>query len=46
MMGAENIYLGREPLNRFGLVDKRQMLRNAQALFDKWQNRHQPRAPR
>jgi inositol transport system ATP-binding protein len=44
MMVAENIYLGREPLNRFGLVDKRQMIRNAQALFDKWQIDINPRA--
>ena len=44
MMVAENIYLGREPLNRFRLVDKRQMIRNAQALFDKWQININPRA--
>jgi len=44
MMVAENIYLGREPLNRFGLVDKRQMVRKAQALFDKWQITINPRA--
>jgi inositol transport system ATP-binding protein len=44
MMVAENIYLGREPLNRFGLVDKRQMINKAQALFDKWQININPRA--
>ena len=44
MMVAENIYLGREPLNRFGLVDKGLMIRKAQALFDKWQIDINPRA--
>ncbi len=43
MMVAENIYLGREPLNRFGLVDKRQMIADAQAVFDKWQIDINPR---
>ena len=43
MMVAENIYLGREPLNRFRLVDKRQMIADAQAVFDKWQIDINPR---
>ena len=40
----ENIYLGREPLNRFGLVDKRRMVADTKALFDKWQIAIRPRA--
>src|SRR3977135_803590 len=40
----ENIYLGREPLNRFGLVDKRRMVADTRALFDKWQIAIKPRA--
>ena len=36
MTVAENIYLGREPVNRLGLVDRATMVRNAQAVFDKW----------
>jgi inositol transport system ATP-binding protein len=36
MIVAENVYLGREPVNRFGLVDKRAMIRDTQAVFDKW----------
>ncbi|MCV2395030.1 sugar ABC transporter ATP-binding protein [Actinotalea sp. M2MS4P-6] len=36
MTVAENIYLGREPLNRFKLVDKALMRRMAQELFDEW----------
>jgi inositol transport system ATP-binding protein len=44
MMVAENIFLGREPLNRFGLVDKRLMIARAKALFDKWQIDINPRA--
>jgi inositol transport system ATP-binding protein len=43
MMVAENIYLGREPLNRFKLVDKRQLIADAQAVFDKWQIDINPR---
>ena len=43
MMVAENIYLGREPVNRFGLVDKKQMIADAQAVFDKWQIDVNPR---
>ncbi|MFL5688284.1 MAG: sugar ABC transporter ATP-binding protein [Chloroflexota bacterium] len=41
---AENIYLGREPLNRFRLVSRRQMIAQAQALFDKWGIDVNPRA--
>jgi inositol transport system ATP-binding protein len=36
MMVAENVYLGREPLNRLRLVDKRRMIADARALFAKW----------
>jgi inositol transport system ATP-binding protein len=36
MTVAENIYLGREPLNRFRLVDHGQMAADARAVFDKW----------
>jgi inositol transport system ATP-binding protein len=43
MMVAENIYLGREPVNRFRLVDKKQMMADAQAVFDKWQIDINPR---
>ncbi len=37
MTVAENIFLGREPLNRFRLVDKRAMVANAKAVFERWQ---------
>jgi inositol transport system ATP-binding protein len=43
MSVAENIYLGREPLNRFRLVDKRAMVAQAKALFQKWQIEINPR---
>ena len=43
MMVAENIYLGREPVNGFRLVDKKQMMADAQAVFDKWQIDINPR---
>src|SRR4051812_27412565 len=36
MMVAENVYLGREPLNRLRLVDKRKMVADARELFAKW----------
>jgi inositol transport system ATP-binding protein len=36
MTVAENIYLGREPLNRFHLVDKVKMRQMATTLFDRW----------
>jgi inositol transport system ATP-binding protein len=44
MQVHENIYLGREPLNRVGLVDKRRMVADTKALFDKWQIAIRPRA--
>ena len=44
MQVHENIYLGREPLNRFGLIDKRRMVADTKALFDKWQIKIRPRA--
>ncbi len=37
MTVAENIYLGREPVNRFQLVDNKQMIADAQSVFGKWQ---------
>jgi inositol transport system ATP-binding protein len=43
MTVAENIYLGREPLSRFKLVDHRLMEANAQAVFDRWQIDLDPR---
>ncbi len=36
MSVAENMYLGREPTNRLGLVDHRKMVLMAQAVFDRW----------
>jgi inositol transport system ATP-binding protein len=36
MTVAENIYLGREPRNRFGLLDKAKMQRMAGELFERW----------
>jgi len=36
MTVAENMFLGREPVNRFRLVDKRVMVAQSQAVFDKW----------
>ncbi|NLU53681.1 MAG: sugar ABC transporter ATP-binding protein [Clostridiaceae bacterium] len=35
MTVAENIFLGREPLNKFGLVDKKKMNADAVKLFEK-----------
>ena len=35
MSVAENIWIGREPLNRLGLVDHRQLRQRTQALFDR-----------
>lgn len=32
---AENIWLGREPLNRFGLIDKARMIADTRQLFEK-----------
>ena len=34
---AENIYLGREPRNKLGLVDHAKMVADTRALFDKWE---------
>jgi inositol transport system ATP-binding protein len=44
MTVAENIFLGREPLNRLRLVDKRALVATTRALFDKWQIDINPRA--
>src|SRR5690606_14745461 len=35
MTVAENIWIRREPLNRFGLVDHAEMRRRTEALFDR-----------
>ena len=43
MTVAENIYLGREPVNRFRLVDYRKMLADTRALFKKWEIDLNPR---
>ncbi|MEC9404988.1 MAG: ATP-binding cassette domain-containing protein, partial [Pseudomonadota bacterium] len=32
---AENIFIGHAPKTRFGLIDRKEMLRNAQALLDR-----------
>jgi inositol transport system ATP-binding protein len=40
----ENIWLGREPLNRFRLVDKAAMLRKTRDLFARWEIAVNPRA--
>ena len=42
MTVAENIYLGREPLNKFGLISRREMKRATQELFDRWEIRINP----
>jgi inositol transport system ATP-binding protein len=42
MTVAENIYLGREPKTRIGLVDKGRMRRMAAELFDTWGIRIDP----
>lgn len=34
MTVAENIFLGREPLGRFGMIDKRKMIADTQALLE------------
>lgn len=44
MTVSENIYLGREPTNRVGLVDKGRMHADARALFDRWEIDIDPRA--
>lgn len=43
MTVAENIYLGREPTNRIGLIDKRRMLADTRALFERWEIGLKPR---
>ncbi len=43
MTVAENIYLGREPVNRIGLVDKRRMVTNTRELLDRLELRINPR---
>ena len=35
MTVAENIWLGREPLGRFGMIDKRKMLADTRALLNR-----------
>jgi inositol transport system ATP-binding protein len=40
----ENIWLGREPVNRFGLIDKAAMLRKTRDLFAHWEIGVNPRA--
>jgi inositol transport system ATP-binding protein len=44
MTVAENIYLGREPRNALGLVGRRQMVVDAQAVLDEWGIKIDPRA--
>jgi inositol transport system ATP-binding protein len=43
MTVAENIFLGREPINRFGFVDKRRMVADTAALFKRWDIAINPR---
>ncbi len=44
MTVAENIYLGREPRGRFGLVRRSQMTADARALLTEWGIKIDPRA--
>jgi inositol transport system ATP-binding protein len=44
MQVHENIYLGREPLNRLKLIDKRRMIADTRALFRRWDIEVEPRA--
>ena len=44
MTVAENIYLGREPVNRLGLVDKRRMATDTRLLLERLQMTINPRA--
>ena len=37
MTVAENIWLGREPLTKFGLISRREMKRATLELFDRWE---------
>ncbi len=43
MTVAENIYLGREPINRFGFIDKRRMIAQTRELFKRWEIDIHPR---
>ena len=45
MAVAENIYLGREPVNRFGLIDKRRMTADTRALLGQLDLHINPRWP-
>jgi inositol transport system ATP-binding protein len=40
----ENIYLGREPRNRLGLIDKKAMIGRTRELLSRWEIRVDPRA--
>ena len=40
----ENIYLGREPRSRLGLIDKRRMIAQTRELFARWEIDINPRA--
>lgn len=42
MTVAENIWLGREPVGRFGLISRAEMNRATQELFDRWEIRISP----
>ncbi|MBE2240726.1 MAG: sugar ABC transporter ATP-binding protein [Caldilineaceae bacterium] len=42
MTVAENIYLGREPLGRFGLIDKKKMMADTRALLERLEIRIDP----
>ncbi|MEZ4870579.1 MAG: sugar ABC transporter ATP-binding protein [Caldilineaceae bacterium] len=44
MTVAENIFLGREPLKRFGLIDKRKMIADTQALLERLEIKINPSA--
>jgi inositol transport system ATP-binding protein len=44
MQVHENIWLGREPLNRLWLVDKRRMVAQTRDLFKRWEIEINPRA--
>jgi inositol transport system ATP-binding protein len=44
MQVAENIWLGREPVNRLGLIDKRSMVAKTRDLFTRWEIGIKPRA--
>jgi inositol transport system ATP-binding protein len=43
MAVSENIWLGREPVNRLGLIDKRRMVADTKALFERWEIAINPR---